>query len=135
MIRTLLTVLVLSLLSTPVFGEWKKVSMGVDGTTNYVDFERIRKHGGYVYYWELKDIILPNRRNTPNTIESISGKTYIQGDCKLFRFKNLSASIHKEPMGGGTPSISSNTPDKEWNYPSPNSVDETLLKSVCAYAK
>jgi len=48
MIRTLLTVLVLSLLSTPVFADWTKVSENVDGDTFYVDFERIRKHGGYL---------------------------------------------------------------------------------------
>ena len=129
MIRTLLTVLVLSLLSTPVFGEWKWVDENVSGTTFYVDFERIRKHGGYVYWWDLVDYLKPDKDG------DLSSKTYQQGDCKLFQLKYLSDSYYKEPMGGGTPSISSNTPDKEWNYPSPNSVDETLLKSVCAYAK
>ena len=26
----------------------------VRGTTFYVDFERIKKHGGYVYYWDIR---------------------------------------------------------------------------------
>jgi hypothetical protein len=55
MIRTLLTVLFLSLLSTPVFADWTKVDVSVSGNTHYVDFERIRKHGGYVYFWDLQD--------------------------------------------------------------------------------
>ena len=28
-----------------------------------------------------------------------------------------------------------NEPDKDWNYPPPDSSVETILKSVCAYAK
>ena len=32
----------------------------------------------------------------------LSGKGYRQGDCQLFRFKNLSFSFHKRPMGEGT---------------------------------
>ena len=56
---TLLTVLVLSLLPTPVFADWKWVDENVYGTTIYVDFERIRKHGGYVYYWMLGDYLKP----------------------------------------------------------------------------
>ena len=56
---------------------------------------------------------------------------YIQDDCKLFRFKILSVSYHKEPMGGGTGEVD-NVPDKDWRYPSPKSVEETTLKSVCS---
>jgi hypothetical protein len=44
--------------------------------------------------------------------------------------KNLSFSFHKEPMGDGT-----NDPiepvKKDWIYPTPNSVDEEILKQVC----
>ena len=128
MIRTLLTVLVLSLLSTPVFADWTKVSENVDGNTYYVDFERIRKHGGYVYYWTLSDFLKPTE------LGHLSGKVYQQGDCKLFRFKVLSYSHHKEPMGRGTGD--SNSPkNPEWIYPPPNSSIETILKSVCKYAK
>ena len=127
---TILLALVITVIfSSTSFAEWKKVSEDVNGTTIYVDFERIRKQGGYVYWWDLTDLAKPTK------YRDLSWKVYNQGDCQMFRFKYLSDSYYKEPMGGGTPSISSNTPDKEWNYPSPNSVDETLLKSVCAYAK
>jgi hypothetical protein len=35
--------------SSTSFSGWTKVTESVDGNTFYVDFERIRKHGGYVY--------------------------------------------------------------------------------------
>ena len=95
------------------------------GMTSYVDFERIRKVDGFVYYWTLSDYLKP----TP--FGDLSMKVYNQGDCKLFRFKFLSFSFHKEPMGIGTSSTTSNKPDKEWRYPTPNSSLETLLKTVC----
>jgi hypothetical protein len=115
--------------SSPSFAEWKKVEESVDGDTYYVDFERIRKHGGYVYWWELVYYLKPTKYG------DFSFESYQQGDCKLFRYKHLSSTLHIEPMGRGTPSLSSNKPDKEWRYPSPKSVNEIILKSVCAYAK
>ena len=96
----------------------------MSGTTFYGDFTRIRKHGGYVYYWYLTDYLKPGEYG------DLSDKTYRQGGCKLFRFKNLSYSFHKEPMSGGTGKVD-NVPDKEWFYPSPNSAIEYNLKSVC----
>jgi hypothetical protein len=111
--------------SSTSFAGWTKVSENVDGTTFYVDFGRIRKHDGFVYYWTLLDYLKPNKYGT------LSSKIYKQGDCKLFRFKSLSFVHHKQPMGGGTGD--GNSPkNPEWRYPSPNSVNEILLKSVCS---
>ena len=111
------------------FAEWKKIGENVDGDTHYVDFERIRKHDGYVYYWELMDLLKPTEETG-----DLSAKSYIQGDCKKFRLKLLSGSSHKGSMGGGTGEID-NTLDKEWTYPPPDSLSETILKSVCQYAR
>jgi len=96
------------------------------GDTFYVDFDRIRKHDGYVYYWVLTDYLKP-------THGDLSGTVYQQGDCKLFRYKVLSASFYKQPMGRGSGDVSE--PSKKfqgWRYPSPNKVDESILKSVCS---
>ena len=111
--------------SSTSFAGWTEVGKNVKGMTSYVDFERIRKVDGFVYYWTLSDYLKP----TP--FGDLSMKVYNQGDCKLFRFKFLSFSFHKEPMGIGTSSTTSNKPDKEWRYPTPNSSLETLLKTVC----
>ena len=116
--------------SSSSYAEWTKVSTGT-GTNNsgsifYVDFERIRKHDGYVYYWELEDYLKPDQ------FGMLSSKLYYQGDCKLFRYKILSYSFHKEPMGDGTGEVVEPTGDHtNWKYPPPNSAAEITLKSVC----
>ena len=108
--------------SSPSYAEWTKVDEVKNGNTYYVDYERIRKHGGFVYFWTLVNYLKP-------TSGMLSSKRYSQGDCKLFRHKDLSFSSYKEPMGGGTGI--DYTPTDKWNYPSPNSTNETILKSVC----
>ena len=126
--KTLLTIftLVFTLMfSSPSYSEWTSVSKDVKGNTFYVDYERIRKVDGFVYYWILRDYLKPHQG-------FLSSKTYLQGDCKLFRYKGLSYSFHKEPMGGGTGDVYSNKPDKDWTYPPPNTSGETILKSVCS---
>ena len=65
---------------------------------------------------------------------NLSVQEYAELDCKLFRFKALSVSSHKEPMGGGT-GRRYNIPDKEWNYPTSNSSIEIVLKAVCSQQK
>ena len=110
--------------SSPVRAEWTKLG-DVDGNTFYLDLERIRKHDGYVYFWDLVDYLKP----TETGVWSV--KVYTQGDCKLFRVKRLSFSFHKEPMGNGT-ADTSNPIDKDWFYPPPESPAETVLKLVCS---
>jgi hypothetical protein len=114
-------------LSFPSYAEWVKVAENVDGSTYYVDFERIRKVDGYVYYWVLSDFLKPNDWG------NLSSKIQKQGDCKLFRFKKLSASFHTQPMGGGTgESYSPKNP--EWKYPPPNTGGDVILKKVCTHS-
>ena len=111
--------------STPSYGEWTKVVENVNGNIFYLDFERIRKVDGYVYWWDLLDRLKPTKRGI------WSSKGYYQGDCKLFRLKILNDSYYKTPMGAGTPFKSSNVPETNWRYPSPNSSIEQVLKTVC----
>jgi hypothetical protein len=110
--------------SSPSYAGWTRVSESVNGDKIYVDFERIRKHDGYVYWWMLVDLLKPTKYG------DLSSKGYNQGDCKLFRYKYLSTSYHKEPMGKGSgDDISPKNP--EWDYPPPNSSVEEILKHVC----
>jgi hypothetical protein len=50
----------------------------VSGMTFFVDFERIRRHGGYVYWYDLIDLLKPDKDG------DTSYKGYRQGDYKLF---------------------------------------------------
>ena len=79
--------------STPSYAEWTKVGTSVRGDNFYVDFERIRKHDGYVYFWRLSNYLKPSKWG------DLSAKLYNQGDCKLFRFKILGSSYYKQHMG------------------------------------
>ena len=113
--------------ASPAYADWEKIGKNFEGDTFYVDFDRIRKNGGYVYFWELGDWL----KLTSDGYSSF--KSYVQGDCEIFRFKYLSTSFHKQPMGEGSENTDS-TPDTEWTYPPPNSVDEFILKRVCRRA-
>jgi hypothetical protein len=115
--------------STPSYGEWKKLTEG-DYLRVYIDFDRIRKHGGYVYWWLLYDYLEPSKQG------HLSNQIYFQGDCNLFRFEALSYSLHKEPMGGGIGDVEKPRPkEKGWRYPPPNSSAEIILKNVCGHRK
>ena len=113
------------MLASPSFAEWTKVGENVDGTF-YLDFERIQKIDGYIYWWELRDFSKPDKSGI------LSAKGYIQGDCKLFRYKNLKLFGHEEPMGGG--SGETVTPPDKWKYSTPNSANYIILKNICKIA-
>jgi len=126
---TLLTTLIFTVMfSSTSFAGWTKVTE-VDGDTYYVDFERIRKHGGYVYWWELWDKLKPDER------EILSYQSYKQGDCKLFRYKFLTITGHKGPMGRGTSESFNISTSNYWRDAHPNSVFEITQKHACKYAK
>ena len=123
----ILVVLIFSLVfSSTSFAKWKKVTSDLEGNTYYVDFERIRKQGGYVYFWTLSDFFRPTRQGY------LSWEFYSQGDCKMFRYKSLNSSYYVGPLGFG-PSFNNNKPDRDWKYPPPNNVMEEILKLVCLW--
>ena len=56
------------------FAEWKKVKTGNNGFNDfYVDFSNIKKHQGYVYFWELIDNYSTNKYKLSSSIQ-VSGK-------------------------------------------------------------
>ena len=91
----------------------------------YVDLERIRKVDGFVYWWSLQD------RFKRDQYGNLSAKIYYQGDCKLFRFKNVTLSFHKEPMGRGIGETITPPKTNSWLYPAPNTSGEASLNAVC----
>ena len=124
---TIFTLIFTVMVSSTSWGGWTKVGENVNGTY-YVDFERIGKHGDYIKFRELVDLLKPDKDG------DLSYKLYQQGDCKLFRYKYLGSSNYKQPMGGGH-GADYNEPDKDWRYPSPYSINEIVLKTVCDYVK
>ena len=89
--------------SSQSYAAWTKIVKGAqDGATYYVDFDRIRKHSGYIYFWVLKDYLKPDKYG------DFSVKAYTQADCKLFKNKTLKLTFYTQPMGKGTVSDSGN---------------------------
>ena len=126
------------------WGKWKKITEKENGTS-YVEFKSIRQNGGYVYFWQMINYKKPSR------LGDMSANIHNQGDCKSFRIKGLSWLFYKEPMGKGAPNNRLGwtwyknptngkdsvlkDPSHEWVSPPPKSMDETVLKSVCAFVR
>jgi hypothetical protein len=123
--KKLLILLFSLLISFHSYGEWEEVVEGENGDIYYLDEDSIKNHGGYVYFWEMRDYLKPTDTGT------MSGKMYKQGDCGVNREKHLSFSYYKEPMGRG--SGTTMTPSDEWMYPSPGTVRKLILDYVCDY--
>lgn len=119
------TLLFATVLSSTSFAEWTRVGSAEDGTEYYVDFERIRNHSGYVYFWTLGDY--PMKRHG-----SGSSVSYTRGDCEQFRIKYLNIMLRSGQMGQGDIVKFHDEEDTDWTYPSPNSMLESILENVCA---
>ena len=123
---TILTLVFTVMFSSTSYAEWKEVGKSVEGNTFYIDFDRIRKHDGYVYFWNLTDLLKPNKYG------DFSSKMYKQVDCNLFKQKLLSYTLHKLPMGGDVgETLTPTGKSADWTYPPPSSVQEHFLKLVC----
>ena len=116
-----------TMFASPAYADWVKIGT-IQGDTTYVDFDRIRTNGSYVYYWQLIDLLEPDGDG------DLSYKTYHQGDCEIFRLKGFSGISYKQPMGEGSGETIS-PPNPEWDYPPPNSAMETILNIVCELAE
>ena len=124
--KIFLTLFVL-LFSSSSWGEWTFIASTDRGDSYFVDLETIKKQKAYVYYWELVDYVIP--------IQDIaySAKNYIVTDCNLLGFKYLQDIYYSEPMGKGSIVHSSNIPDTEWRFNSPESTGVAELKRVCDF--
>ena len=117
------------MIASPAYADWEEIFKDAAGNTYHINFDSIRTNGGYVYWWDLSDFLKPNEYGTLSTI------VYAQGDCEVFRLKNLSYSYYKQPMGEGRPYMTDSTPDTEWTYPPPNSPAADVFNIVCKLAE
>ena len=112
--------------SSVAYAKWTKVAEdAVEDGSYYVDLERIKRHEGKVYYWQLSDFSKPTKTGM------ISYKVYTEAECGLLRRRWLNFTTYKGRMGSGKVSSRSTTPQKDWTYPAPDTNDEAILKAVC----
>jgi len=128
----ILTIFICSfMMSSLAHAEWTKVAeSAINNDIYYVDFDRIRKHEGRVYYWSLVSHVKPKKYVIA---WALSAKVYYEAECGRFRERLLEFAIHPDKMGWDRVIHRIDNPPRVWSYPSPNSVSERTLKIVCNY--
>ena len=121
--KKLLILLFSLIISLNSYGEWIKVGTNNEGRTYYVDNDTIKEHGGHVYFWMLTDYLKPWKGY-------MSDQTYLQVNCKILRYKPLTATIYKGQMGKGDNKSPPPPPD-EWIYAQPNTIGYSIVTEVC----
>mgnify|MGYP001175053101 CR=1 FL=1 len=122
---TMFTLLFAIMIPSTSFAKWTRVAENDLNTFFYVDFTRIRKNNGYIYFWVLLDY------SKPTIMNSLSHQIYHELDCSIFRYKRLTGHSYKEQMGLGDIHHKLR-PHTEWQYPPPTSPYEIILNEVCS---
>ena len=92
-----------------------------------MDFASVKINGN-VFNWELVDYLKPDK------FGDFSAKLFYESDCNIPQKRRLLSDLYyTQAMGEGSTSTSSNKPS-DWSYMVPDSIDQTILNSVCAYA-
>ena len=55
----ILTLLFSTMFASNAYVDWEGVVKSENGNTFYVVFDRISTNGGYVYFWDLLDLLKP----------------------------------------------------------------------------
>jgi hypothetical protein len=119
-------IIILSILcSLKSYGDWDFHSSSLQGETFFLQLNTVKKENDNVYFWYLKNYLMPNK------FGDLSSIVYVKGDCSLNRLKYLSYIWFKEPMGKGAGERSNK--ESEWEYPASDSVGIDLLNDACNY--
>ena len=112
------------LASTLAWAEWVKVSE-IDAGVAYIDPATIGKDGNLRRVWAIQDL----KQRHPNG--ELSRRLLHEYDCAERRRRSLSTSAHTERMATGEV-LSSSIDPGNWHPVAPGTVDEAMLKIVCA---
>ena len=108
-----------------ISAEWVIISEIKGGGAAYVETDTIKKADGFIYYWDMADFLVPD----PSGFLSV--QVYNQADCKRGRHKTLSYIFYERNMGRGA-SDKQESVNKNWKYPSPGSINLTILNTICS---
>ena len=119
-------IFVVLLFSTSLFGEWHKYNEDGNGNDYYYEKDSIRKSDQYAYAWDMIDLI-------ESDSEKMSYTAYKKYNCNNLSFKLLKFSVHSLPMGKGKETEIPLEEEREWEYPTSNSVNELLVTNICSF--
>ncbi len=106
------------------FAKWEYLTRDINDNTFYLDYERIRKVDNFIYFWVLTNFSSIDKFGELSTIY------YREGDCKLFRDRDLEVRGFTKSMGKGI--MKQYKPEiTEFETPFPNTVNERILNVIC----
>lgn len=116
------------LLSSPANAEWTWVFTSPTGSDEYLDFDSMRKNGGYRYIWHLSNYLKP-------TESGISSATfYEEVDCQRYGLRALQTNIYNQFMGEGPAKGTQTHLNENFMYPKgPDSVIAHFIKLTCEH--
>ena len=106
---------------------WTKVTESEQGNSFYVDINSIKKHNGFVYYWELTDYLEP--------LEGIANSSIVKYkvDCGEEKRTWLNDTYYSQSKGRGR--IVEDNSNNIIDYPKPKEVRYTVMKFACNNAR
>lgn len=124
--KAILMMLLAIVSSSAVAAEWVEVCHS-DNTTAYANLSTIRKAGKKVKMWTLLDFQEPRHFSGSSFMSIMSQNEF---DCKEEQSRDIYISFISENMGAGVTIHSESKPNK-WSSITPDSIDESLLKTAC----
>ena len=124
--KKLILILSLLFLSTPSFGEWKKVAT-THNSEWFLDMDNIKKKSNIVYFWRILNIT----DNDPKWT-SRSHRSYVKADCDELKFIKLQTTSWSGQMATGD-LLFTYGKETDWSYPPPGSYSKDVLEIVCNY--
>ena len=122
-----LSIILSIIYSSTSFAKWTNIYQDAR-IEIYVDLERIIKNDGYHFFWSMDEYLKPLGKKN-NLFHS--NVTFTKVECSSLKHKPLKAIFYKGKNKTGE-SITGPL-SKEWDYPLPGSIRETVLKKVCKY--
>jgi len=107
-------------------GGWSYYGSSDIGGEFFIDYDRIRKKGDYIYFWVLRNYLEPDQWG------DMSSMSYRKVSCQVPRKeKELQSVTYDQHFGKGniTKTMSS---EEDWKYPVPNSIREDHMNIVCS---
>ena len=123
--KKLLVLLISLMISFNSFGEWSLVTQ-TKQNEYYVDFDKISKNSGNVYYWMLSNFPSPPYAKGKSSVElyEVNCNPPIKSRQRAMYFYNST-------MGQGSPVTDGSTNTGPWEYDIPGSIGEELSRVVC----
>ena len=114
------------------FGEWEYFFENPKGDRVYWDKDKVRVSGGFVYWYNMLDLIKPIPGISLQGVLSIS--SYNESNCQKMSSTTLSTTGFERAMGEGESETQNHIENPPMAYIEPGVPGYDLLVLVCDYA-